>query len=128
MYDRMQTFTTEQMTRIHDASMDLLSSVGVAFNEPEALDILSDHGFRVDGKTVFMTESQVRHALDTVPSRFTVTARNPEKSIDLGADDVVFAPGYGAPFIALPTAASGRPPWPTTTTSANWSRRPGSST
>ena len=33
MYDRMQTFTTDQITRIHDASMVLLSSVGVAFNE-----------------------------------------------------------------------------------------------
>jgi trimethylamine--corrinoid protein Co-methyltransferase len=103
MYDRMQTFTTEQMTRIHDASMDLLSSAGVAFNdEPEALEIFADRGFRVDGKTVFMTESQVRKALDTVPSRFRVTARNPGKSIDLGGEDFVFAPGYGAPFIALP--------------------------
>jgi trimethylamine--corrinoid protein Co-methyltransferase len=102
MYDRMQTFTTEQMTRIHDASMDLLSSVGVAFNEPEALEIFATQGFRVEGKTVFMTASQVRNALETVPSRFTLTARNPEKSIDVGGDHFVFAPGYGAPFIALP--------------------------
>jgi trimethylamine---corrinoid protein Co-methyltransferase len=102
MYDRMQTFTTDQMTRIHDASLDLLSSVGVAFNEPEALEIFATRGFRVEGKTVFMTASQVRNALDTVPSRFTLTARNPEKSIDVGGDHFVFAPGYGAPFIALP--------------------------
>ena len=101
MYDRMQTFTTDQMTRIHDASMELLSRVGVAFNESEALEIFNTHGFRVDGKTVFMTESQVRKALETVPSRFTVTARNPEKSVAVGGDDFVFAPGYGAPFIAL---------------------------
>ncbi len=101
MYDRMQTFTTDQMTRIHDGSMELLSCVGVAFNESEALEIFNTHGFRVDGKTVFMTESQVRKALETVPSRFTVTARNPEKSVAVGGDDFVFAPGYGAPFIAL---------------------------
>ncbi len=102
MYDRMQTFTPDQMTRIHDASMELLSSVGVAFNEPEALEIFAAKGFKVDGKTVFMTEAQILKALETVPSRFTVTARNPEKSVAVGEDDFVFAPGYGAPFIALP--------------------------
>ncbi len=102
MYDRMQTFTANQMTRIHDASMELLSSVGVAFNEPEALEIFASNGFKVDGKTVFMTEAQIQKALETAPSRFTVTARNPEKSVAVGEDDFVFAPGYGAPFIALP--------------------------
>ncbi|BBO70547.1 trimethylamine methyltransferase [Desulfosarcina alkanivorans] len=102
MYDRMQTFTTAQMTRVHDASMELLSDVGVAFNEPEALEIFAANGFRIDGKTVFMTEAQVRKALETAPSRFMVTARNPEKSVAVGEDDFVFVPGYGAPFIALP--------------------------
>ena len=102
MYDRMQTFTTNQMTRIHDASIELLSSVGVAFNEPEALEIFASNGFKVDGNTVFMTEAQIQKALETAPSRFTVTARNPEKSVAVGEDDFVFAPGYGAPFIALP--------------------------
>jgi trimethylamine:corrinoid methyltransferase-like protein len=33
MYDRMPTLTGVQMTKIHDASMNILSSVGVAFNE-----------------------------------------------------------------------------------------------
>lgn len=102
MVDRMQTFTTDQMTRIHDASIDLLGSVGVAFNEPEALEIFAANGFKVDGKTVFMNEAQVRKALDTAPSRFTVTARNPDKSVAIGEDDFVFVPGYGAPFISLP--------------------------
>ena len=102
MYDRMQTFTPGQMTRIHDASMALLSSVGVAFLEPEALEIFSRGGFRVDGKTVFMTEAQVRKALETAPPRFTVTARDPAKSVAVGGDDFVLAPGYGSPFMALP--------------------------
>ncbi|MEE4114140.1 MAG: trimethylamine methyltransferase family protein, partial [Desulfobacteraceae bacterium] len=102
MYDRMQTFTPDQMTRIHDASMELLSSIGVAFNEPEALEIFASKGFKVDGKTVFMTEDQIQKALETAPSRFTVTARDPQKSVAVGEADFVFAPGYGAPFIALP--------------------------
>ena len=101
MVDRMQAFTPDQMTRIHDASMALLSDVGVAFNEPEALEIFSANGFRVEGKIVFMTEAQVKRALETAPSRFTVTARNPAKSVTIGEEDFVFVPGYGAPFIVL---------------------------
>ena len=102
MVERMQPFTQEQKTRIHDASMELLGGVGVAFAEPEALEIFAANGFEVDGKAVCITESQVQKALETVPPRFTVTARNPEKSLAVGGDDFVFAPGYGAPFIALP--------------------------
>ena len=101
MYDRMQTLTEEQMTRIHDAAMDLLGTTGIAFNEDEALAIFKKNGFKVDGKVVFFTEAQVRNALKTAPSRFTVTARNPEKSVAVGEDDFVFVPGYGAPFVTL---------------------------
>lgn len=102
MYDRMQTITTDQMTRIHDVSMELLSETGVAFNEPDALAIFAANGFKLNGKTVFITESQVQKALDSAPARFTVTARNPDQSVVIGGDGFVFAPGYGAPFIALP--------------------------
>lgn len=101
MYDRMQTFTTEQVARVHDAALEILSTVGVAFNEPEALEIFARNGFRVDGHTVFMTEAQVRRALQTAPAQFTLTARNPDENLTVGGDDFIFAPGYGAPFIAL---------------------------
>lgn len=97
----MQTLTGEQMTKVHDASMQLLRDVGIAFNESEALEIFKNAGCKVDGKTVFLTEEQVRRALDTAPAKFTVTARNPEKSLIIGGDEPVFLPGYGAPFIAL---------------------------
>jgi trimethylamine--corrinoid protein Co-methyltransferase len=102
MTDRVQTFTTEQMTRIHEASMQVLSDVGVTFNDTEALEIFSANGFRIEGKTVFMNDARVSKALDSAPSRFALTARNPEKSVAIGEDDFVFVPGYGAPFVSLP--------------------------
>jgi trimethylamine--corrinoid protein Co-methyltransferase len=92
-----------QITRIHDASMEILSRVGVAFNEAEALDLFSRGGFNVDGTTVRVTEAQVYKALTTAPPQFTVRARQPDKSVTIGGDgNLVFAPGYGAPFIAGP--------------------------
>jgi len=99
MYDRMPKLTKAQMTKIHDASMDILTGVGVAFNEEDSLDIFKKHGFNVDGKTVFFSENKVRNALESAPQRFTLTARNPDKNRQLGDDGFVFVPGYGAPFI-----------------------------
>jgi trimethylamine---corrinoid protein Co-methyltransferase len=99
MYDRLQELTNEQMTRVHDASMDLLKNTGIAFFEDEALEIFRKNGFKVDGNTVYFEEKDIRKALETVPSKFTVQARNPQKSVSIGEDDFVFAPGYGAPFV-----------------------------
>jgi trimethylamine--corrinoid protein Co-methyltransferase len=99
MYDRMHEFTKEQLDRLHGASMRLLGETGIAFNEPEAIEIFAQHGVKVDGKKVFLTEKDVRQALDTAPSRFTITARNPAMSVAVGEDDFVLAPGYGAPFV-----------------------------
>ena len=99
MYDRMPTLTQEQMTKIHDASMNILCDVGVAFNEEESLDIFKKNGCKVDGKTVFFSENEIRAALESAPQRFTLAARNPAKSVQLGDDDFAFVPGYGAPFI-----------------------------
>ena len=48
MFDRMPTLTKTQMTKIHDAAMNILSGVGVAFNEEESLDIFKKNGFKIE--------------------------------------------------------------------------------
>jgi trimethylamine--corrinoid protein Co-methyltransferase len=95
----MQTFTEKELTRIHDTSMDLLKNIGVAFNDDEALSIFKKNGFKVDGKTVFFSEKNIRQAIETAPACFKVAARNPAKNVSIGGEDVAFAPGYGAAFI-----------------------------
>ena len=102
MHDRMQTLTSEELNVIHNASMEILSKTGVAFNEDEALAIFKKRGFSVEGKTVRFDENQVQEALSTAPSRFKLIARNPEKSVWIGEDDWVFVPTYGAPFKIAP--------------------------
>ncbi len=102
MYDRMQEFTEEELTMLHDAAMDLLQNTGIAFNDEEALAIFKENGLKVEGKTVFMTEKDVRKALETTPEKFSVTARNPEKSVEIGRDDFVLLPAYGPPFVSQP--------------------------
>ncbi len=99
MYDRSQTFSAEELNKIHDASIDLLETVGVQFDDDKAVDLFKSNGFKVDGKTVFFTEKKIRGALDTAPSKFKLFARDPVKSVAIGGDDFALAPGYGASFI-----------------------------
>ena len=100
MHDRMQTFSRHELNQIHNASMDILAHTGVIFNDAAAVTLFSLNGFRTDGKRVFITENEVSKALETVPPRFTILARNPEHNVSIGGDDFVFVPTAGAPNVA----------------------------
>ena len=99
MYDRMQELQKQDCTQIHDSAMELLKTTGIVFNDDEAIEIFKKNGAKVEGKKVFLTEEQVRNAVEKAPSKFTVLARNPEKSVTIGEADFVFVPGYGAPYV-----------------------------
>ena len=99
MLNRLQPLKYEQLTTLHNACMKILSKVGVVFHDAEALEIFKKHGFKVDGKKVFFAEDQVMKSLETVPSEFTIQARNPEKSVTIGGDHFALGPGWGAPSI-----------------------------
>jgi trimethylamine--corrinoid protein Co-methyltransferase len=100
MYDRMQVFSRDEINLIHDASMEILAETGIKFNSGEALDLFRENGFSVTNPRVYITEEQVMRALETVPSRFVVHARNPQYNVAIGEDDFVFLPTAGAPNVS----------------------------
>lgn len=99
MVDRMQQFSTDELETIHVSSLQILEEIGVIFQASEALAVFKKHGFKVEGQTVFFDGHQVMNALETVPDKFKITARNPDKSVLIGGSDSICAPGYGAPFL-----------------------------
>jgi len=88
-----------EVEQIHNTSMELLAKVGVRFPQDEAIAVFEQHGAKIEGQTVYLEEKQVMEALETAPAQFTLHARNPDKSVTVGDDEPVFAPGYGAPFL-----------------------------
>jgi len=100
MYDRMAELSLEMLNKIHNASLDILSRTGVAFNHEPAIELFVKKGFKVEGSTVFFEGNDIAKALETAPETFTIHARNPEHSLTIGADQFVFLPAYGAPFMA----------------------------
>jgi trimethylamine--corrinoid protein Co-methyltransferase len=99
----MPALTRPDMIKIHDASVDILSRVGVAFNHEEALEIFKTNGFKVEGKIVFMNENDIQRSLASIPAYFVLSARNPDKSVTVDANRIVTAPGYGAPYVITTT-------------------------
>ena len=99
MFERMQTFSEDDIKKIHDASMGILGSIGVYFDDEEVVGLFKSHGFKINGKTVFFSEEQVLKAIESSPSVFKITARNRDNDIAIGEENFALAPGYGAPFI-----------------------------
>ena len=85
--------------RIHDASMRILSELGIDFYDAEVRSILAAHGVRIEGDTAFFTEAQILEHISKAPAEFTQLARNPANNVVIGGKRSVFAPVYGPPFV-----------------------------
>ena len=51
------------------------------------------------GERVHFPRGLARQLCATAPKTFTQHARNPAKSVEIGGDNLVFAPVYGPPFV-----------------------------
>ena len=102
MYERMHILKKEDFQKLHDATIKILRDIGIAFHEPEALEIFKQNGVKTDGNIVYLQERDVKQALDSAPSQFQIKARNPDKSVTIGGDHLVVAPGYGTAFMVDP--------------------------
>ena len=90
----------EGLQRIEHATDRILAEVGIEFRgDDEAIRLWREAGAQVDGVRVRFPHGLVRDVLKTAPSTFTQHARNPENNVEIGGDNVVFAPAYGSPFV-----------------------------
>lgn len=80
---------------------EILQEIGVEFRgDDQALQLWRDAGADVRGDRVRFEKGMVRDIVTaTAPGAFVQHARNPERSVTIGEDSVVFAPAYGMPFI-----------------------------
>jgi trimethylamine---corrinoid protein Co-methyltransferase len=88
-----------ELEQIHQAVLKVLEKNGVEFYSQEAREILSKGGARVEGEKVFFPPEMVMEQVGRAPSEFTLHARNPEKSVMIGGENTVHAPGYGSPYV-----------------------------
>ena len=80
------------LERVHDTAMRVLEEVGIDFLNDEAKSILKSAGCDVDPDSdrVRMDRAFVMEQVGKAPARFTITPRNPERTISIGGDTVAF--------------------------------------
>ncbi|MDP6342875.1 MAG: trimethylamine methyltransferase family protein [Alphaproteobacteria bacterium] len=91
----------EEGLAVIEANADIiLDEIGIEFrDDAEVLELWRGAGADVQGERVHLPKGLARSLLATAPSQFTQHARNPERSVEIGGDNTVFAPVYGPPFV-----------------------------
>ncbi|CAN5314039.1 trimethylamine methyltransferase family protein [soil metagenome] len=95
-----EPFSTEQLELIEANADIVLQEIGIDFrDDPEALAMWKDAGADVKGDRVRFPKGLVRSLLKTAPREFTQYARNPDRSVMVGGNNMIFVPVYGPPFV-----------------------------
>lgn len=99
-YGTIDVLSADQVEAIHLAALRILSEIGMDFLHPEATDLLRTSGASVDGERVRFDPDLVTEAISTVPAEFTLHARNPDHSVHIGGNSVVFSEVASAPNVS----------------------------
>jgi trimethylamine--corrinoid protein Co-methyltransferase len=96
-----EVLSEEGLQTIEANAETILEEIGIEFrDDPEALEIWRQAGAEVEGERVRIPRGLARKLIqDNAPRQFTQHARNPERSVEIGGNNTVFAPVYGPPFI-----------------------------
>ena len=95
-----QPLTSEQVRRIHEASLFILENVGCAFEEPlrETAEMLAGAGARVDEdqRKITFSRDLVTEQVEKAPPRVLLCGRESKHDLQLGGDQVHMGTGGAA--------------------------------
>jgi trimethylamine--corrinoid protein Co-methyltransferase len=77
----------------------IVSELGIEFLHPEALAVFADAGQEVEGELVRFDPDWILEQVAKAPPEFDLQARNPERSVHIGGNHMVFSAVYGCPFV-----------------------------
>ena len=91
----------ESLALCEENADTVLQEIGIEYrDDEEALKIWKEAGADVDGVRVRCPKGMCREIIQkSAPAAFTQHARNPERTVEIGGGNTVFAPVYGPPFI-----------------------------
>jgi trimethylamine--corrinoid protein Co-methyltransferase len=97
-YEPIRVLTSDQVEAIHDASLRILSEIGMDFLHPEAISIFqAAGGSSIDGQRVRFDPEWVTTSVAQAPERFTLHARNSSQDVPMGDNTISFATVASAP-------------------------------
>lgn len=96
----LTVLSDQEISQIHEATVDILGTTGVRIESPAMLDALQDKGVDVDRKDarVRFSQSCIEDALAHIPPTFTVHNRAGTEAFVLGDGTPKIAAGHNAVF------------------------------
>ena len=101
-YAPMEILSADQLETIHQASLNILRDIGLRVENPTALKLLTDARADVDHDNchVRFDPALVEELIQDLPTEFTIHARNPDKTVRMGGNSIVFASVCGPSFVS----------------------------
>jgi trimethylamine--corrinoid protein Co-methyltransferase len=96
---RYEILSEDAMETLDRGWRRIVTELGVEFLLDEALDEFRKAGQKVEGNNVKLDPEFVLEQVAKAPREFDVQARNPEHTVHIGGDHMVFASVYGPPFV-----------------------------
>src|SRR6059058_5768208 len=96
---RFEILDDEAIATLERGWRRILTDVGVAFGDPEAIALLRAAGQRVEADVAFLDPDFVLEQVALAPAEFDLQARNSDRTVHVGGDAMVFSSVYGCPFI-----------------------------
>ena len=75
-----------KLTRIHEATVEVLKDIGVNFKSAKAREIFKRHGAKVDGEIVYISRRMLEDAIESTPPIFKWWARNEMQYVFMGEE------------------------------------------
>ncbi|MCE2528215.1 MAG: trimethylamine methyltransferase family protein, partial [Actinomycetia bacterium] len=95
-----EVLTNEGAETIEENAETILETVGLDITDSHALRTFVEAGAEAEGTRVRFPRGMCRQIIQaSAPSVFTQVARNPERSVVIGGDNLVLVPAYGTPFV-----------------------------
>lgn len=99
-YPPMEMLSADRMQDLHDTSIRILKELGVKVMGANVRALFARAGAKIDDEGIVrIDESIVSEALKTVPHKFSLTPRNPAKTVIMGGDHLVFGLVAGPPNV-----------------------------
>jgi trimethylamine--corrinoid protein Co-methyltransferase len=99
---RTELLSPEALDDIHEASLTILEEIGMDIILPEARERMKAAGVDVTPgrERVRFDRNMIMELIASIPSNFTLHARNPMRNVEIGGRNLVFAQVASAPFVA----------------------------
>ena len=75
---------------IHNGAMQILEEIGIEILNEEALEIFRDAGATINGQNVRVGREFIMEMLEKAPSEWTMTPRNPDRTLPVGGKAMLF--------------------------------------